>query len=86
MYIFRIYSKNYGWETPSTKNRAYWSNDTLSWYQSSDLSEGKLVNNRINKKITEEAVSINASKKVQRGSIAIVTRVGVGKLSFINFV
>ncbi|WP_053792555.1 restriction endonuclease subunit S [Apilactobacillus kunkeei] len=80
-----IYTKNYGGGTPSTKNKDYWYNGTLPWYQSSDLIEGKLVNKKINKKITIEAINETSAKKVPGGSIAIVTRVGVGKLSFIDF-
>lgn len=75
---------NIGGGTPSTKVEKYWSGD-IPWYQSSDFIEGNLFNNTANKFINEESIKKSAAKKVENiPAIAIVTRVGVGKVSLMN--
>ena len=53
--------------------------------QSSDLIEERLFNVKPRKYISQEAISKSATKLVPQNSIAIVTRVGVGKLAFMPF-
>ncbi|MBS7818796.1 restriction endonuclease subunit S [Wohlfahrtiimonas chitiniclastica] len=76
--------KTLGGGTPSTAIESYW-NGNIPWIQSSDL-EIDQVNRVMPKKfITENAVKNSTTKVVPENSIAIVTRVGVGKLALIPF-
>lgn len=76
--------KFYGGGTPSTKENKLW-DGSLPWIQSSDLTDGCLFGLQPRKFITEEAIAQSATKKIPANSIAIVTRVGVGKLAYIPF-
>ena len=76
--------KTYGGGTPATSNEEFWNGD-IPWIQSSDISDGKLFDITPRKYITKEAVSKSATQLVPENSIAIVTRVGVGKLAFMPF-
>lgn len=80
-----IYTKSYGGGTPSKKNQDFWNDGTIPWFQSSDLVEGKLTKENVNKKISEKSIVKSSVKVIPGGSIAIVTRVGVGKLALIDF-
>ena len=73
-----------GGGTPRTTKGEYWGGD-IPWIQSSDLESGKLFSFTINKCITNEGLNNSAAKLVPSNSIAIVTRVGVGKLALIKF-
>jgi type I restriction enzyme S subunit len=53
--------------------------------QSSDLKKEQLYNVQPSKFITDDAVKNSATKLVPKNSIAIVTRVGVGKLALLPF-
>lgn len=75
---------NYGGGTPKTNKLEYWNGD-IPWIQSSDLVSDKLYLPQSRKGITEDAISNSATKLIPSKSIAIVTRVGVGKLAFIDF-
>ncbi|KRL54491.1 restriction endonuclease subunit S [Furfurilactobacillus rossiae] len=68
-----------GGGTPNTTILDYWKG-TLPWIQSSDLTLDDLHSYRVNKYITEKAISKSAAKRVPAYSMAIVTRVGVGKV------
>ncbi|WP_312682725.1 restriction endonuclease subunit S [Lactococcus taiwanensis] len=74
----------FGGGTPKTNVLEYWSG-TIPWIQSSDLDNNKLFNVSPKKYITENAVKNSATKIVPSSSIAIVTRVGVGKLAFMSY-
>ena len=76
--------KFYSGGTPSTKESQFWDGN-IPWIQSSDLTEGCLFGLQIRKFITEQAIDKSAAKKIPADSIAIVTRVGVGKLAYIPF-
>ncbi|ACL77035.1 restriction endonuclease subunit S [Ruminiclostridium cellulolyticum] len=76
--------ETYGGGTPSTLNKAYW-NGNIPWIQSSDLVEHQLFGVSPRKYITESGVCSSAAKLVPENSIAIVTRVGVGKLATMPF-
>lgn len=72
-----------GGGTPSTQNDQYWTGN-IPWIQSSDLSKDEILDVNPKKFITKLGLSNSAAKLIPKNSIAIVTRVGVGKLSIIN--
>lgn len=74
----------FGGGTPKTSIPEYWEG-TIPWIQSSDLITDELFNIVPNKYITDVAVKDSATKLVPANSIAIVTRVGVGKIAFMPF-
>ncbi|KGX84682.1 restriction endonuclease subunit S [Pontibacillus litoralis] len=73
-----------GGGTPKTSIEEYWNGD-IPWIQSSDLQEHQVSNVVEKKKITEKGLNNSATKLVPKTSIAIVTRVGFGKVAFMNF-
>ncbi|WP_188203817.1 restriction endonuclease subunit S [Desemzia incerta] len=79
-----ISEKTYGGGTPKTKMTEYWQGD-FPWIQSSDLKVGELNEVKPQKFITEEALKNSAAKAIPKNSIAIVTRVGVGKLAYLKY-
>ena len=76
--------KTFGGGTPKTSNDSFWKGN-IPWIQSSDLAEGSLFDVEPRKYISQEAVDKSATKLVPEKSVAIVTRVGVGKLAFMPF-
>ena len=76
--------QTYGGGTPKTANEEFWKGN-IPWIQSSDLLEERLFNVKPRKYISQEAISKSSTKLVPQNSIAIVTRVGVGKLAFMPF-
>ncbi|EAF5657635.1 restriction endonuclease subunit S [Listeria innocua] len=74
----------YGGGTPKTNVPEYWSGE-IPWIQSSDVLISNLFNVIPKKYITELAVKSSATKFIPANSIAIVSRVGVGKLVFMPF-
>lgn len=82
--VSELAEKNYGGGTPATSNEAFWSGD-IPWIQSSDIVDGKLYDIVPRKHITQEGLSKSATQLVPENSIAIITRVGVGKLAFMPF-
>ena len=76
--------KTFGGGTPKTSNESFWKGN-IPWIQSSDLIEGSLFDVEPRKYISQEAVDKSATKLVPENSVAIVTRVGVGKLAFMPF-
>lgn len=81
--IGKIAKDTFGGGTPSTAITKYWSGN-IPWIQSSDLIEHNVRTITIRKSITTLALKNSAAKLVPSGSIAIVTRVGVGKIALIN--
>ena len=79
-----IASDTRGGGTPSTSNPAYW-NGEIPWIQSSDLSDGKLFGVKPRKRISRAGLNSSATQLVPENSIAVVTRVGVGKLAFMPY-
>ena len=73
-----------GGGTPKTSVDSYWSGN-IPWIQSSDIKENEVLAVDIKKTISQEAISNSATKLIPKNSIAIVTRVGVGKLAIIPF-
>lgn len=73
-----------GGGTPSTNNKSYWIGK-IPWIQSSDLKENEFFDVKIKNYISEEAIKNSATKVIKENSLAIVTRVGVGKLAYLPF-
>ncbi|WP_134644070.1 restriction endonuclease subunit S [Weissella cibaria] len=73
----------FGGGTPKTSVPEFWEGD-LPWIQSSDLVQDDVLNEYSTKLISAEAVKNSAAKRIPGGSIAVVTRVGVGKLALVN--
>lgn len=82
--VSELSEKTFGGGTPKTSNDSFWKGN-LPWIQSSDLIEGSLFDVEPRKYISQEAVDKSATKLVPEKSVAIVTRVGVGKLAFMPF-
>lgn len=78
-----ICGTTFGGGTPSTREKNFWQGD-IPWIQSSDLKEGCVSSVTAKKYITKAAVNKSATKLISGNSIAIVTRVGVGKLSLMG--
>ena len=76
--------KTYGGGTPTTSNEAYWNGD-IPWIQSSDVVDGKLLGVEPRKWITQDGLINSAAQLIPGNSIAIITRVGVGKLAFMPY-
>lgn len=72
-----------GGGTPSTSNTDNYNGD-ISWISSSDLDVDNITTVRRTRFITEEAIATSATKKVKPGSIAVVLRVGVGKVALLD--
>ena len=73
--------EKYGGGTPKTIVEEYWNGD-IDWIQSSDLTNHKVFDVIARKHVTKEGIKRSATKLVPANSIAIVTRVGFGKLTF----
>ena len=76
--------KTYGGGTPTTSNETFW-NGNIPWIQSSDIVDGKLMGVEPRKYITQTGLNSSATQLVPKNSIAIITRVGVGKLAYMPF-
>lgn len=76
-------SKMCGGGTPDTKKHEYWRGD-IPWISSSDLIEDKLFQAHISRYVSKEAIINSATKLCPKDSIAVVTRVGLGKIALIN--
>ncbi|HIE5017106.1 TPA: restriction endonuclease subunit S, partial [Enterobacter cloacae] len=81
--ISEICDATFGGGTPSTNEKCFWQGD-IPWIQSSDLRDGSVSSVTAKKYITRAAINKSATKLVSGNSIAIVTRVGVGKLSLME--
>lgn len=74
----------YGGGTPSTANNEFWTG-TIPWIQSSDLTEHQVFGVVPKKYISKAAVACSAAKIVPKNSLAIIIRVGVGKIAVMPF-
>lgn len=75
-----VADKTYGGGTPKTSIEEYWQGN-IPWIQSQDLSENKVFGVEPRKNINQKAIENSATKIIPKNSIAIITRVGVGKLA-----
>ena len=76
-------SRMIGGGTPSTSNTDNYNGD-ISWISSSDLDVDNITTVRRTRFITEGAIATSATKKIKPGSIAVVLRVGVGKVALLD--
>jgi len=79
-----VASSTHGGGTPTTSNEEYW-NGNIPWIRSSDLTEHEVFGVAPSRHISEAGLRNSATKLVPGNSIAIITRVGVGKLALIPF-
>ena len=73
-----------GGGTPDTSIESYWNGD-IPWIQSSDLTEDRLFDVKPKKHISKNGLDKSATQLVPKESIAVVIRVGVGKLAYMPF-
>ena len=69
-----------GGGTPSKDVSKYWQGN-IGWISSSDVQEDWIDEISISRRITEEAIANSATKLCPKGTIAIISRVGVGKVA-----
>lgn len=79
-----ICEKTYGGGTPSTSDYEFWTGE-IPWIQSSDIVEHNVLDVTVRKRISMKAIRSSATQQIPANSIAIITRVGVGKLAFMPF-
>lgn len=82
--LSELADRTYGGGTPKTSNEEYWNGD-IPWIQSSDILDGKLFVVEARKRITQDGLNNSAAQLAPENSIAIITRVGVGKLAFLPY-
>ena len=70
--------------TPKTNVHEYWDGD-IPWIQSSDLETNCLFEIKVQKSISEKGLKNSSAKIIPKDSIAVVTRVGVGKLAVMRY-
>ena len=80
----QIAQETHGGGTPKTSCTHFW-NGEIPWIQSSDIEDGKVENVIPRKRISQQGLNQSAAQLVPGNSIAIVTRVGVGKLALMTF-
>lgn len=73
----------FGGGTPKTTISEFW-NGEIPWLQSSDLTNHKVYGVTSKKNINSSAIKNSATKIIPKDSIAIVTRVGVGKIALLE--
>ena len=69
-----------GGGTPSKDVSAYW-NGSIGWISSSDIQDEWIDDISVTRRITKAAIDNSATKLCPKGTIAIVSRVGVGKVA-----
>ena len=69
-----------GGGTPRTSESNYW-DGTIPWVSSADIVEGDIYRIAPTRFITQEGIDNSATQICPKGSIIIVSRVGVGKLA-----
>jgi type I restriction enzyme, S subunit len=72
--VFRVV----GGGTPSTQTTKYW-NGEIPWISSADIDDRHKITPR--KRVTREAIESSATNLVPKGSVIVVTRVGLGKVA-----
>jgi type I restriction enzyme S subunit len=82
--VAEISGKTYGGGTPNTSQPKFWEGE-VPWIQSSDVLDRQLFKVIARKRISSAALKQSPAKIVPKNSIAVVTRVGVGKLALLDF-
>ena len=73
-----------GGGTPSTQKSDYWCGE-YPWISSSDLTENDIHKINITRYISKDAIINSATKIVEKNSVILVSRVGVGKVAINDF-
>lgn len=73
-----------GGGTPKTSCEEFWIGE-IPWISSSDIKEDNIFEVKPTRFINNEAIDKSAAKLIPKDSIAVVTRVGVGKIAYIPF-
>lgn len=76
--LSRLTEKFISGGTPNTKVEGYW-NGNIPWITGADFTDGEIILGR--RHINQEAIKNSATNIVPKGSIVMVTRTGVGKIS-----
>lgn len=82
--LSELSERTYGGGTPATSKEVFWDGE-IPWIQSSDIPDGKLFGVEPKKYISQDGLNNSAAQLVPKDSIAIITRVGVGKLALMPF-
>ena len=69
-----------GGGTPDTSIEEYWQGD-IPWISSSDIMDGSIHKIDKTRFITEKAIAESATKLIPKGSVLMVSRVGIGKFA-----
>lgn len=69
-----------GGGTPDSSNQNFWNGD-IPWISSSDISEESIFKISKTRFINKEAIINSAAKIVPKGTVLIVSRVGIGKFA-----
>ena len=77
-------AKLIGGSTPSKENPSYWANGNVDWITCSDFSENPMYIENSIRKITEKAVKENSTSILPKDTLVLVTRVSLGKMSFVK--
>lgn len=72
-----------GGGTPSKDIPSYW-NGHIGWISSSDINENWVDTISVTRKINDNAINNSATKLCPAGTIAVVSRVGVGKVALMS--
>ena len=72
-----------GGGTPSKDVSSYWEGE-IGWISSSDIQEEWVDDISVTRRITKTAIDNSATKLCPEGTIAIVSRVGVGKVAIMT--
>ena len=71
-----------GGGTPSTKEREYWDNGTIKWATVGDMNVETIIDTEL--LITEKGLKESSSNIVPKDAILIATRVGLGKVCYLD--
>ena len=71
-----------GGGTPSKKEKAYWNNGTIKWATVGDMNVETIINTELS--INENGLKNSSSNLIPKEAIIIATRVGLGKVCYLN--
>jgi type I restriction enzyme M protein len=77
-------AKLVGGSTPSKENSSYWEQGDVDWITCSDFSSNQMYIEDSIRKITEKAVKENSTSIIPKDTLVLVTRVSLGKMSFVR--
>jgi len=71
-----------GGGTPSKKEKSYWDNGSIKWATVGDMNVETITNTELS--ITEDGLKNSSSNIIPKEAIIIATRVGLGKVCYLN--